>query len=63
VGLFFFVILFFWLCASAISLGQCVVVETKCNWYLRGINIYSLLKKNKSVAAIKNVAKKYKAKL
>jgi hypothetical protein len=41
----FFVILLFWLCASVISLGQCVVAEAGCNWYLRDINIYSLSKK------------------
>jgi hypothetical protein len=46
-GLFFFCnsSFFFWLCASAVPLGQCVVAEAGCNWYLRDINIYSLSKK------------------
>jgi hypothetical protein len=29
----------FWLCASVMPLGQCIVTETECNWYLRDINI------------------------
>ena len=35
----------FWLCASVISLGHFVVAEAECNWYLRDINIFPLLKK------------------
>jgi hypothetical protein len=45
-SVFFFVILLaFWLYASVMSLGQCVVVEARCNWCLRNINICSLSKK------------------
>jgi hypothetical protein len=39
---FFTILLFFWLCASVIPLGQCIVAEAECNWYHRDINIYSL---------------------
>jgi hypothetical protein len=30
---------FFWLCASVLLLGYCVVAEAECNWYLYDINI------------------------
>jgi hypothetical protein len=41
--LFFLVFsLFFWLCASVMPLGQCVVAEAGYNWYLHNINICSL---------------------
>jgi hypothetical protein len=32
----------FWLCASIMSLGHCVVADARCNWYLHDINIYFL---------------------
>jgi hypothetical protein len=43
------ILLFFWLCASVLPQGHCVVVEAGCNWYHLGINIYSLSKKSKHV--------------
>jgi hypothetical protein len=39
------ILLFFWLCASVLPLGHCVVAEAGCNWYRLDINIYSLSKK------------------
>ena len=44
-GLLFLSFLFsFWLYASVLPLGCCVVAETRCNWYLL-ILIYSLYRK------------------
>ena len=47
-GLFYFCnsYFIFWLCASILPLGHCVVAEAECNWYLRDINIFPLSKKN-----------------
>jgi hypothetical protein len=39
-----FLICNFFLCASVLSLGQCVITEAGCNWYLLDINICSLSK-------------------
>jgi hypothetical protein len=45
-GLLFFSFFFsFWLCASVLPLGYCVVAEAGCNWYLHDINIFLLSKK------------------
>jgi hypothetical protein len=44
-GCFIFLVSFFWLCASILPLGYCIVVEAGCNWYNLDINIYSLSKK------------------
>jgi hypothetical protein len=33
------------MCASVMSLGQFVVVQTRCNWHFHDINIYFLLRK------------------
>jgi hypothetical protein len=41
-----FFLAFFWLCASVLSLGYCIVAEAECNWYLRDINIFPLSKKD-----------------
>jgi hypothetical protein len=30
---------FFWLCASVMSLGNYIVAEIECDWYLYDINI------------------------
>jgi hypothetical protein len=43
--LFLSFLFFFWLCASVLPLGCCVVAETRCNWYLL-ILIYTLYRKN-----------------
>jgi hypothetical protein len=44
-GTFLFCNSSFWLCASVLSLGQCVVAEAGCNWYFFDINIFPLSKK------------------
>jgi hypothetical protein len=45
-GAFLFIILLlFWLCASLMPLGQCVVAQARCYWYLLDINICSLSNK------------------
>jgi hypothetical protein len=51
---FFFLVsfVFFWLGASVLPLGYCVVAEAECNWYL-SILIYSLYKK---IPVIKSIA-------
>jgi hypothetical protein len=52
--LFLFYNSFFWLCASVLLLGHCVVAEAECNWYLLNINIYSLSKKKVAKLATKH---------
>jgi hypothetical protein len=44
-GTFFCISFLFWLCAFFMPLGHDVIAEAGCNWYLRDINICSLLKK------------------
>jgi hypothetical protein len=48
-GAFLFLVSFFifWLGASVLPLGYCVVAEAGCNWYL-SILIYSLYQKNEN---------------
>jgi hypothetical protein len=43
-NLFYVILLLFWLCASVMLLGLCVVTEARYNWYICDINIYSLSK-------------------
>jgi hypothetical protein len=40
-----FLLYFFGLCATVMPIGQCVVAETECNWYLGDVTICSLSKK------------------
>jgi hypothetical protein len=35
---------YFWLCASVLLIGHCVVADAGCNWYLRDINIFHVSK-------------------
>ena len=42
-------LLIFWLCASVMSFGHCVVAAAGCNWYLCDINIFHLSKKWKKL--------------
>jgi hypothetical protein len=39
-GPFSFSVIHFFLCASVLSLGHCVVAEAGSNWYRLDINIY-----------------------
>jgi hypothetical protein len=49
---FFF---FFWLCASVLLLGYCLVVEAGCNWY-HSILIYFLYRKKLSFVVVEGLS-------
>jgi hypothetical protein len=50
-GTFLFrLLLLFWLCASVLPLGYCVVADAGCNWYLHDINIFPLSKKCRNLS-------------
>jgi hypothetical protein len=63
-GSFIFLVSFFifWLGASILPLGYCIVAETGCNWYV-SILIYSLFRKNKELRMFLATPLKTKPKL